>query len=110
MCVGAAGHNALYVGGDPARLCGQVIVADLNVIEGPTTETPSDPNRCPYTGWATEVHDPAVAKQEGRYYLFGTGPGLPMWTSDRLAHLDRRRPGVPAGLPPWAAEARPRRG
>ena len=102
VCVGAGGHTALYVGGDPARLCGQVILADLNVVEGPTTRTPSDPNQCPYAGWSTQVHDPAVAKEGGRYYLFGTGPGLAIWSSTDLQTWTRVGRVFAAGLPAWA--------
>jgi arabinan endo-1,5-alpha-L-arabinosidase len=81
VCVGAAGHNVAYVGGDPAGLCGTVLVADVNVVDGPTRGAASDPNHCPYAGWATVVHDPAVARDGDTYYLFGTGAGIPIWTS-----------------------------
>jgi arabinan endo-1,5-alpha-L-arabinosidase len=107
ICVGAAGHVAAYAGGEPTQLCGEVIVADFNVINGPTTHAPSDPNFCPYFGWPTEVHDPAVAKHDNGYYLFGTGPGIPIWRSRDL------RTWIPAGrvfsgnLPKWASTTIP---
>src|SRR5687768_3701141 len=43
VCAGAAGHNVAYVGGEPTQLCGAVIVADVNVVDGPTSRS-SDPN------------------------------------------------------------------
>src|SRR5204863_4364707 len=43
VCVGASGHDVLYVGGEPTLLCGTFIVADINVIDGPTTGLGSDP-------------------------------------------------------------------
>src|SRR5712691_4705665 len=46
VCVGGSGHVALYVGGNPLVPCGQVIVADENVLEGPTAGWGSDPNAC----------------------------------------------------------------
>jgi arabinan endo-1,5-alpha-L-arabinosidase len=103
VCVGAAGHNIAYVGGDPTILCGTVIVADKNVVDGPTVGWGSDPNHCPYVGWPAVVHDPSVAKSYGRYFLFGTGPGIPIRRSKNL------RTWTPSGvvfeknLPPWAA-------
>ena len=102
ICAGAAGHNLVYVGGEPTAVCGTVIVADVDVIDGPTAGWGSDPNFCPYFGWPTEVHDPAVAKQRDTYYLYGTGPGIPIWRSkDRVTW---RRAGVvfPRNLPAWA--------
>src|SRR5687768_4033700 len=78
VCVGAADHIAAYVGGEPSQLCGTVVVGDVNVIDGPTVKAHSDPNACPYFGWQTEVHDPAVAKHKRTYYLFGTGVGIPI--------------------------------
>ena len=110
VCVGAAGHTIAYVGGDPTNPgvpCGAVVVADVNVVEGPTVGNGGDPNLCPYWGWPTSVHDPAVAKQRNAYYLFGTGPGIPIWRSH-----DRRR-WTPVGkvfdanLPAWAAATIP---
>lgn len=102
VCAGGAGHVAAYIGGEPTQLCGTVIVADVNIVDGPTARPPSDPNACPYFGWPTEVHDPAVAKHNGRYYLFGTGAGIPIW---RSADLRTWRPVgrvFKGNLPKWA--------
>ena len=107
ICVGAAGHDVVYIGGDPGALCGTVIVADVNVLDGPTAGRGSDPNGCPYVGWPAEVHDPAVAHHRGAYYLFGTGPGIPAWRStDRITW---RRIGqvFPRNLPAWAPKTIP---
>jgi arabinan endo-1,5-alpha-L-arabinosidase len=107
VCVGAAGHNVAYVGGDPANLCGTVIVADINVIDGPTPDRGSDPNHCPYAGWPTVVHDPAVALDRGTYYLFGTGPGIPMWTSTDRTTWRSAGTVFDGALPDWATAAIP---
>jgi arabinan endo-1,5-alpha-L-arabinosidase len=107
VCVGAGGHDLVYAGGQPPSTCGTVIVADLNVVDGPTAGFGSDPNHCPYAGWATDVHDPSVAKVRGTYYVFGTGPGIPILRStDRV---NWRPDGVvfKNNLPPWAASTIP---
>jgi arabinan endo-1,5-alpha-L-arabinosidase len=107
VCAGGAGHVAAYAGGEPTQLCGAIIVADVNVVDGPTSKRSSDPNDCPYFGWPTEVHDPAVAKQNNTYYLFGTGPGIPIWRSSDM------RTWRPVGrvfahnLPKWASTTIP---
>ncbi|MHB8900094.1 MAG: arabinan endo-1,5-alpha-L-arabinosidase [Thermoguttaceae bacterium] len=50
-----------------------------------------------------QVHDPAIAEQDGRYYVFGTGRGIPFWQSDDLYHW-RRAGRVLDRMPDWAAE------
>lgn len=105
--MGAGGHNALYVGGEPTALCGAVIIGDLNVVDGPTTTDSSDPNKCPHGGWGAEVHDPFISKQDGVFYLFGTGPGLPIWRSTDL-HTWRPSGRVFAdNVPAWAPSTVP---
>jgi arabinan endo-1,5-alpha-L-arabinosidase len=107
ICVGGAGHVAAYVGGDPTQLCGDVIVADTNVVDGPTSGWGSDPNHCPYFGWPSTVHDPSVAKSRGTYYLFGTGPGIPIWTSHDLRTWTRSGAVFENNLPSWASTTIP---
>lgn len=42
------------------------------------------------TGDITGVHDPSMCVVDGTYYLYGTGIGLPIWTStDRTAWVVR---------------------
>lgn len=102
VCAGAAGHVAAYVGGEPTQLCGAVIVADVNAVDGPTSHPHSDPNHCPHFGWPTEVHDPAVAKYKGQYYLFGTGAGIPIWRSVDLRTWRPIGRVFARNLPKWA--------
>ena len=107
VCLGGGGHVALYIGGNPLVPCGQVIVADQNVTEGPTAGWGSDPNACPYPGFATEVHDPSIAKQDGVYYVFGTGVGIPIRTSTDLVTWTPAGQAFPGNLPNWAPQVIP---
>jgi arabinan endo-1,5-alpha-L-arabinosidase len=107
VCAGAAGHDLVYAGGHPPDTCGTVIVADVNVVDGPTAGYGSDPNFCPYDGWPADVHDPSVAKVHGTYYVFGTGPGIPILRStDRVTWLRDGRV-FAHDLPAWAAATIP---
>ena len=36
----------------------------------------------------TWTHDPTIVKENGRYYRFQTGPGLPVFVSDNLSHWE----------------------
>ena len=53
------------------------------------------------------VHDPAIIEQDGHYYVFGTGVGIPFWTSDDLYHW-RRAGRVFDGVAEWARQRVPR--
>jgi arabinan endo-1,5-alpha-L-arabinosidase len=107
VCAGAAGHDIFYVGGEPTATCGTVIVADVNVIDGPSAGRGSDPNDCPYAGWATEVHDPSVAREQGTYYVFGTGPGIPILSSVNRVDWHPAGRVFAADLPSWATATIP---
>ena len=107
ICAGAGGHTVAYAGGEPSAACGAIVVGDVNVVDGPTVGNGGDPNACPYTGGPVVVHDPSVAKDGKRYYLFGTGAGIPMWTSRDRRRWTRIGSVFPAGLPPWAASTIP---
>ncbi len=58
-------------------------------------------------GDVCHVHDPAIIEQDGRYYVFGTGFGIPFWTSDDLYHW-RRAGRVFDCVADWARERVPR--
>jgi arabinan endo-1,5-alpha-L-arabinosidase len=63
------------------------------------------PSTLDLTG-ATEVHDIDIIEAGGRYYLFGTGPGIPLRTSDDL--LSWQDAGLAlAEIPTWIAELVP---
>jgi len=47
----------------------------------------------PYPNGATDelepfVHDPVMAVEDGKFYLFHTGPGINIWRSDDMEHWD----------------------
>lgn len=107
ICAGAGGHDLLYAGGHPPDTCSTVIVADVNVVDGPTAGFGSDPNQCPYAGWTTDVHDPSVAKVRNTYYVFGTGAGLPILASTDRVHWRHAGVVFKNNLPPWAAATIP---
>jgi arabinan endo-1,5-alpha-L-arabinosidase len=107
VCADGAGHIVAYVGGHPSLLCGTIIVADVNVLDGPTAGRGSDPNQCPYTGWAAPVHDPMVAREGAEYFLYGTGPGIPTWRSTDLATWTPAGTAFTTSLPAWAATTIP---
>ncbi|WP_456269654.1 arabinan endo-1,5-alpha-L-arabinosidase [Kushneria sp. AK178] len=56
-----------------------------------------------------EVHDPVMAREDGTYYVFSTGPGIDIYSSDNLTqwrHADRIFSGEPSD-PPWATSVAP---
>ena len=53
------------------------------------------------------VHDPAIIKQGKDYYLFSTGPGIPIRHSTDLVNWLRLGRVFPNRLPEWAADAIP---
>ncbi len=56
-----------------------------------------------------EVHDPVMARENGTYYVFSTGPGIDIYASDDLTHwrhAERVFSGEP-GDPPWATSVAP---
>lgn len=58
------------------------------------------------TGQFTGVTDPSIIKQGDTYYIFSTGPGIPIRTSTDLVHwqwIGQVFPGIPA----WASSMIP---
>lgn len=53
------------------------------------------------------IHDPAVIEQDGRYYVFGTGFGIPIWESGDLFRWQRSGR-VFDGLTDWARQHVPK--
>ncbi|GJG87186.1 arabinan endo-1,5-alpha-L-arabinosidase [Gemmatimonadetes bacterium T265] len=60
------------------------------------------------TGAVRGVHDPAVAKAAGVYWLYATGRGVPIRRSTDLVHWDTAGRVFADGLPPWARGAVPK--
>jgi arabinan endo-1,5-alpha-L-arabinosidase len=52
------------------------------------------------------MHDPVIARDNGRYYIFATGMGIAVWSSADLVHWRREKP-VFDSPPAWAVEAVP---
>lgn len=52
------------------------------------------------------AHDPVLARQDGAYYMFCTGPGIAVWSSRDRQHWTREKP-VFATAPAWATQAVP---
>jgi len=59
------------------------------------------------TGAVRGVHDPAVAKADGVYWLFATGRGIPVRRSRDLVHWDSAGRVFAEGVPAWARAAVP---
>lgn len=70
----------------------------------------AQPATAPYelalTGAIRQARDPVIAYHDGRYYLFTTGPGIPIRCSDDLLHWEGCGL-VFVGLPSWAREQVP---
>ncbi len=54
------------------------------------------------------VHDPCVIQDRGQYYLFSTGPGIPMRRSRDLVHWTAVGQVFPTPVPDWAVREVPR--
>lgn len=52
------------------------------------------------------VHDPVMAKQGEKYYLFGTGMGIDVWSSSDMKSWTKEK-SVFSEAPQWAVEAVP---
>ncbi|PJJ59607.1 arabinan endo-1,5-alpha-L-arabinosidase [Hymenobacter chitinivorans] len=52
------------------------------------------------------AHDPVMIRQNGTYYMFGTGPGIAVWSSRDRQHWTPEKP-VFAQAPAWAVQAVP---
>ncbi|MGI4834349.1 MAG: arabinan endo-1,5-alpha-L-arabinosidase [Janthinobacterium lividum] len=55
---------------------------------------------------AIPIHDPVLTRQNGTYYLFGTGNGITVWSSKDRQHWTLEKP-VFAAPPAWAVQAVP---
>lgn len=52
------------------------------------------------------VHDPVMTRQDSTYYIFCTGNGIAMWSSNDRVHWKAEKP-VFAAAPQWAVDAIP---
>jgi arabinan endo-1,5-alpha-L-arabinosidase len=52
------------------------------------------------------VHDPVMIRQDGVYYVFATGRGISMWSSNDMHHWKKEKP-VFNTPPEWAVKAVP---
>jgi arabinan endo-1,5-alpha-L-arabinosidase len=59
------------------------------------------------TGAVEEVHDPGIAKEGDRWYVFATGPRLYLRSSTDLVHWEDEGVVFAGGWPAWLAERYP---
>ncbi len=52
------------------------------------------------------IHDPVIARENGVYYLYGTGHGIPFYSSEDLVHW-KRRGRIFEEPPSWAEDVAP---
>ena len=64
---------------------------DAPVAEWPKSPLPTE---------AVLAHDPVMAEENGKYYLFTTGPGITVWVSEDMETW-MRRPAVFDPFPAW---------
>src|SRR4051812_33042527 len=55
---------------------------------------------------AIPMHDPAIIRQAGVFYVFATGMGITVWSSSDMVNWKREKPVFDAP-PAWAVEAVP---
>lgn len=81
-----------------------VLAVLLTCLAYPPSRAAAQGRRGGPTGPVSEVpiHDPVMAREGGRYYLFGTGRGITVWTSDDRESWRRLDP-VFATAPEWVA-------
>jgi arabinan endo-1,5-alpha-L-arabinosidase len=63
--------------------------------------------QAPSTNANRPVHDPCIARDGDTYYVFCTGPGIPIRRSKDLVHWEAAGQVFPEPLPAWAREAVP---
>ncbi|HVU36372.1 MAG TPA: arabinan endo-1,5-alpha-L-arabinosidase [Opitutaceae bacterium] len=71
-----------------------------------TREKPSAAADAAAPGVRIPIHDPVMARENGRYYIFATGWGIAAWSSPDMNHWQHENP-VFAHPPAWAVEAVP---
>jgi len=74
----------------------------------PPSSGPHTPPPAPkLQGDVTPVHDPAITFSGGWYYLFTTGPGIPMRRSRDLVHWEADGTVFDGAMPSWAPRVIP---
>jgi hypothetical protein len=96
--------------------CAAVVLSVLAALPGVLSPTASaapsasSGGPSPWAGGltgATEwLHDPTVAKEEDRWYVFSTGPRIFVRSSTDLVHWEEEGPVFAGGWPPWLATMR----
>ncbi|UOQ50949.1 arabinan endo-1,5-alpha-L-arabinosidase [Hymenobacter cellulosivorans] len=76
----------------------------LLLVSGLLTNTPGAAQA--QTPALIGAHDPVMIRQDGTYYMFGTGPGIAVWSSRDRQHWTPEQP-VFAQAPAWAVQAVP---
>jgi len=88
------------------------LLLSLNALAQPASPDSTRQRRRPRMNWNQpmtdpDVHDPVMAKgEDGRYYIFATGSGVSVLSSEDLKTWKRERP-VLDGAPEWATKQVP---
>jgi len=82
-------------------LCWRLIAGVLTLALAACTS--AQPNQ---VGDQVSIHDPVMAEEDGRYYLFSTGPGITIYNSDDMIHW-RPQGAAFTEQPGWAQEVAP---
>ncbi|MDF2440826.1 MAG: arabinan endo,5-alpha-L-arabinosidase, partial [Abditibacteriota bacterium] len=64
----------------------------------------SSPTTAPVETIVRRVHDPVIIKHNKLFYLFATGPGVPIWRSPDLKHWSRIGRVFKEDVPEWAQQ------
>jgi arabinan endo-1,5-alpha-L-arabinosidase len=73
----------------------------------PRSGGPAGPVAPRLKGDTTPVHDPAIATDGRLFYVYSTGPGIPIRRSKDLVHWQSAGQVFPDNLPPWASQLVP---
>lgn len=97
----------------PSPCRAAVLLALLAVLPGAAAwaaaipACPRDAGVLPLSGDIRGVHDPAIARDAGAYFLFATGPGIPLRRSNDLRHWTAAGTVFPSPVPDWAPDVIP---
>lgn len=74
------------------------LLASVDTNDSSPLFSPTDPDPGKVAG-DVDVHDPAIIKVRGTYYLYSTGRGIPVITSTDRINFTKRGLAFPKGLP-----------
>lgn len=89
-----------------AAMTGLVFSCGDGAVESPQLEVPCTGNIVDTTSEVFGIHDPAIAKQDGTYYIYSSSPLASFYTSPDLKHWTRAGQ-IYERLPDWVWEELP---